>query len=82
MRGESFQTHISLQNFVSIKPRTSPVEFAASRANRPENSPLSSRSLRSDLAGVEAGALVVLGELEGAVRLEEPQELVPINLIH
>ena len=29
--GESFQTHIYLQNFVSIQPRTSPVKFAASR---------------------------------------------------
>ena len=29
--GESFQTHIFLQNFVSIQPRTSPVKFAASR---------------------------------------------------
>ena len=30
--GESFQTHIFLQNFASIQPRTSPVKFAASRA--------------------------------------------------
>ena len=29
--GESFQTHIFLQNFVSIQPRTSPLKFAASR---------------------------------------------------
>ena len=29
--GESFQTHIYLQNFVSIQPKTSPVKFAASR---------------------------------------------------
>ena len=28
---ESFQTHIFLQNLVSIQPRTSPVKFAASR---------------------------------------------------
>ena len=28
--GESFQTHIYLQNLVSIQPRTSPVKFAAS----------------------------------------------------
>ena len=26
--GESFQTHIYLQNLVSIQPRTSPVKFA------------------------------------------------------
>ena len=26
--GESFQTHVYLQNFVSIQPRTSPVKFA------------------------------------------------------
>ena len=33
--GESFQTHIYLQNFVSIQPRTSPVKFAAAgRATR------------------------------------------------
>ena len=29
--GESFPTSISLQNLVSIQPRTSPVKFAASR---------------------------------------------------
>ena len=28
---ESFQTHIFLQNFVSIQPRASPRKFAASR---------------------------------------------------
>ena len=28
--GESFQTHIYLQNFVSIQPRTSPVKFSRS----------------------------------------------------
>ena len=28
--GESFQTHISLQNLASIQPRTSPLKFAAS----------------------------------------------------
>ena len=28
--GESFQTHIFLQNLASIQPRTSPVKFAAS----------------------------------------------------
>ena len=29
--GESFQTHIFLQNLASIQPRTSPLKFAASR---------------------------------------------------
>ena len=29
--GEGFQTHIYLQTFASIQPRTSPVKFAASR---------------------------------------------------
>ena len=29
--GESLQTHIYLQNFVSIQPRTSPLKFAGSR---------------------------------------------------
>ena len=29
--GESFQTHVYLQNLASIQPRTSPVKFAASR---------------------------------------------------
>ena len=28
--GESFQTHIFLQNFASIQPRTSPLKFASS----------------------------------------------------
>ena len=38
--GESFQTHIYLQNFVSIQPRTSPVKFAASPGLRaPLHSP-------------------------------------------
>ena len=30
--GESFQTHIYLQNLASIQPRTSPVKFARSLA--------------------------------------------------
>ena len=29
--GESFQTHIYLQNLASIQPRTSPLKFAGSR---------------------------------------------------
>ena len=29
--GESFQTHIYLQDLASTQPRTSPVKFAASR---------------------------------------------------
>ena len=29
--GESFQTHINLQNLASIQPRTSPPEFAGGR---------------------------------------------------
>ena len=32
--GESFQTHIFLQNFVSIEPRTSPVKFADFRRHK------------------------------------------------
>ena len=32
--GESFQTHIFLQNFVSIQPRTSPLESLPHRASR------------------------------------------------
>ena len=31
--GESFQTHIFLQNLASIQPNTSPVKFAASRSD-------------------------------------------------
>ena len=34
--GESFPTHIFLQNLASIQPRTSPVKFARSSAPRPE----------------------------------------------
>ena len=30
--GESFQTHIYLQNFISIQPRTSPVKEAVLQA--------------------------------------------------
>ena len=29
--GESFQTHVFLQNLASIQPRTSPLKFAATR---------------------------------------------------
>ena len=32
--GESFQTHIFLQNFASIQPRTSPAKFARSSGTR------------------------------------------------
>ena len=33
--GESFQTHIYLQNLASIQPRTSPLKFAAQTATNP-----------------------------------------------
>ena len=33
--GESFPTHIYLQNFVSIQPRTGPVKFACSSCTDP-----------------------------------------------
>ena len=36
--GESFQTHILLQNLASIQPRTSPVKFARSLAMQPRSS--------------------------------------------
>ena len=39
--GESFQTHIYLQNLASIQPRTSPVKFARS-SNAAESNPLNS----------------------------------------
>ena len=48
--GESFQTHIHLQNFVSIQPRTSPLKFAA--AFRPVR-----RRALGDLAGVSCKEL-------------------------
>ena len=35
--GESFQTHIYSQNFVSIQPSTSPVKFAARSRPRPRS---------------------------------------------
>ena len=42
--GESFQTHIYLQNLASIQPRTSPVTFA--RSTRPEYTTQLSGGLR------------------------------------
>ena len=56
--GKSFQTHIFLQNFVSIQPRTSPVKFAASCDRRyVDSSPV---SLRGGSAGEPRGDEVVL----------------------
>ena len=40
--GESFQTHVYLQNFASIQPRTSPVKFA-----RPSNAAASGPPARA-----------------------------------
>ena len=37
--GESFQTHIYLQNLASIQPRTSPVKFAGGPVRRASGSP-------------------------------------------
>ena len=37
--GESFQTHIFLQNLASIQPRTSPVKFARPTDSRPPGNP-------------------------------------------
>ena len=37
--GESFQTHIFLQNLASVQPRTSPVKFARPLAMQPLSSP-------------------------------------------
>ena len=44
--GESFQTHIYLQKFVSIQPRTSPLKFAASRDNELRSLPARAANLR------------------------------------
>ena len=65
--GESFQTHIYLQNFVSIQPRTSPVKFAASR-DKPVTSPLVAASPGDPPSGEPAsgGAPVRGGRGEGA----------------
>ena len=49
--GESFQTHIYLQNLASIQPRTSPLKFAASREPR---STLRTGANRAEPAGSDA----------------------------
>ena len=42
--GESFQTHIYLQNLASIQPRTSPIKFARSSLRQRPRAPASSPS--------------------------------------
>ena len=44
--GESFHTHIYLQNLASIQPRTSPLKFAASQTALPERYPLARSSTK------------------------------------
>ena len=60
--GENFQTHIYLQNFASMQPRTSTVKFAASRA-KPTAGPHQAQQPADDLNGhtheaVREGAFV------------------------
>ena len=68
--GESFQTHIYLQNLASIQPRTSPVKCARSRnAETYESSPTRSRrgrGGRDDDLPAPRGRGRVLGWLRGA----------------
>ena len=45
--GESFQTHIFLQNLASMQPRTSPVKFAASRLRCEANCAVEGEANRS-----------------------------------
>ena len=51
--GESFQTHIYLQNFASIQPRTSPTKFAASRDKPPSPGELAPTGLSVLTRGLE-----------------------------
>ena len=51
--GESFQTHIYLQNLASMQPRTSPVKFARSPRTDPPGSEDGGRDGRK--AGKSAG---------------------------
>ena len=73
--GESFQTHVYLQNLASIQPRTSPVKCARSRnAETYESSPTRSRrgrGGRDDDLPAPRGRGRVLGWLRGA-RVERP----------
>ena len=55
--GESFQTHIFLQNFVSIQPRTSPAKFALTTALSRGTPP--ARTLREETAGAEREAAAI-----------------------
>ena len=59
--GESFQTHIYLQNLASIQPRTSPVKFAHAAARHRRHpgmgspSPVACSLLCVDSVGVQNG---------------------------
>ena len=74
--GESFQTHISLQNLAWIQPRTSPVKFARpSRFHRevPRGAILRGSDLPRAVGHGEAGAAGVGQRPEGQ-RAEAPAE--------
>ena len=71
--GESFQTHIYLQNLASTQPRTSPLKFAARRCGvSAERSAAPPRAARPGWA-----SLLRLPPLEAATR-EPPSNLVGI----
>ena len=62
--GESFQTHIYLQNFVSIQPRTSPVKFARSSGAGPNRACVDAEHGPSEQAGLAVNDRAVLPERE------------------
>ena len=65
--GESFQTHIFLQNLASIQPRTSPVKFA-----RPSTADLVDPVVLLELRGVldQSVTVLVLSSDEPSVSIE------------
>ena len=69
--GESFPTHIYLQNLASIQPRTSLAKFAASRDKPGRNSPYI--PVEADLPGGLVGGHVVAD-------LPRPDHLFPLLL--
>ena len=67
---ESFETHIYLENFFSIQPRTSPVKFAERRVLQPagRSAPLAPGPVPDEEPGILIGGRVVPARLPGLLR--------------
>ena len=70
--GESFQTHIYLQNLASIQPRTSPLKFAVRRrparssGEKKQNKRRSPEDRRDSATGAERSASAVASPSDAA----------------